>query len=118
MSYLKPAQRERARALRRAETVSEQRLWHALRGRQLSGLKFVRQLPIGPYVADFAYREKRLIVEVNGATHSTDDEIAYDAARDAFLRREGWQVLRVWNEDALRRLDGVLETILLQCGRG
>ncbi len=118
MSYLKPAQRERARALRRAETVSEQRLWHTLRGRQLSGLKFVPQLPIGPYVADFACREKHLIVEVDGVTHSTDDEIAYDAARDAFLRREGWQVLRVWNEDVLRRLDGVLETILLQCGRG
>ena len=118
MSYLKPEQRERARTLRQAETASEQRLWHALRNRKLCGLKFVRQLPIGPYVADFACREERLIVEVDGATHSTEDEVAYDAAREAFLRHKGWHVLRVWNDDVLRRLDGVLETILMHCGRG
>ena len=115
MAILTPELRERARRLRRQDTGCEQRLWAQLRGRRLGGLKFVRQLPIGPYVADFACRERMLVVEVDGATHCSEEEIAHDAARARFLEAQGWQVLRVWNEDVVRGIEAVLESILRGC---
>jgi very-short-patch-repair endonuclease len=115
MAMLTVTQLERARELRRSENASERRLCGALRGRRLKGIKFVRQLAIGPYVADFACREHRLIVEVDGASHSTDAEQAADARRSAVLSRLGWKVRRVGNDDVARSLDAVLETILLDC---
>ena len=117
MDYLKPEQRERARQLRKSDTAAEQRLWEQLRGRRLSGLKFVRQLPIGPYIADFACRTAHLIVEVDGATHSSDEEVTYDQDRTAYLEHEGWKVLRVWNAEVFTNRDGVLETILHAAGK-
>jgi very-short-patch-repair endonuclease len=115
MALLSPEQLEMARRLRRQDVACERRLWGALRGRRLNGLKFVRQLPIGPFIVDFACREVRLVVEVDGATHSTDDEVAYDAARTAFIERQGWRVMRVWNDDVVGELDEVLESILRNC---
>ena len=113
MAFTPPEQVERARRLRKSDTAAEQKLWEALRSRRLNGMKFVRQLSIGPYFADFACRSKLLIVEVDGATHGSDAEVAYDAARTAFLEREGWIVLRAWNHDVFTNLNGVLETILI-----
>jgi very-short-patch-repair endonuclease len=112
MAILTPEQRERARRLRQQDTASEQRLWAQLRGRRLGGLKFVRQLPVGPYVADFACRERMLVIEVDGATHGSDEEAAHDAARTRFLEAQGWQVMRVWNDDVVRVIEGVMESIL------
>jgi very-short-patch-repair endonuclease len=78
-------ERRRSRELRASQTSAEQRLWAALRSRRLSGFKFVRQEPIGPYFADFVCREKKLVVEVDGATHSTGEERERDASpRDSF----------------------------------
>ncbi len=111
MAILTPEQRERARRLRRQDTGCEQRLWAQLRGRRLNGMKFVRQLPVGIYVADFACRERALIVEVDGASHSTDEEVSHDARRTKFLEANGWRVLRVLNEDIVMRMDDVLEMI-------
>jgi very-short-patch-repair endonuclease len=116
MAMLSFEQLERARRLRRCDTASERRLWGALRDRRLKGIKFVRQLAVGPYVADFACREHRLIVEVDGASHSTDAELAADARRTGFLSKLGWRVRRVSNDDVVRSLDAVLETILMDCG--
>ena len=113
MSLTKPDQTERARRLRKSDTAAEQRLWEALRGRRLAGLKFVRQLPIGPYYADFVCRAKRLIIEVDGDTHSTEEEMAYDARRTAALERAGYRLIRVWNAEVRENLEGVLETIRL-----
>ena len=113
MAYLTGIQRERARRLRKSETAAERHLWEYLRSRRLNGLKFVRQLPVDPYIADFACREKHLIVEVDGVTHSTDDELMYDQARTAYLESEGWRVLRVWNNEIFTNREGVLETILI-----
>ena len=115
MAILTPEQRERARRLRQQDTGCEQRMWARLRGRRLAGLKFVRQLPVGPYVADFACREKMLVVEVDGATHGSEEDTAHDAARTRFLEAQGWQVLRVWNDDVVRGIDAVMETILRVC---
>jgi very-short-patch-repair endonuclease len=103
---------ERARHSRRESTNAERKLWHALRAHRLAGLSFRRQAPCGPFIADFLCAEARLIVEVDGATHSSDEEVASDKRRDAWLAANGYRVLRVTNEDVYRNLDGVCETIL------
>ena len=102
---------ERAKRLRRDATEAEKRLWGALRNRQLADCKFVRQAPIGPYFADFCCRERGLIVEVDGGQHAESD---HDLRRDAFLRADGYRVMRFWNHDILTNREGVLEAILLE----
>lgn len=99
----------RARALRQSDNDAEQRLWSNLRNRQLGGFKFVRQLPIGPYFADVACRERMLVVEIDGSQHAGS---LSDQRRNAFMQSAGWSVLRFWNVDVLRETDSVLETIL------
>ena len=96
-----------------SQTSAEARLWSKLRNRGLAGHKFVRQEPIGPYFADFLCRERALIVEVDGATQSTEEELAQDARRSRFLEEKGYTVLRVLNTEVMTELDGVLETIFL-----
>jgi very-short-patch-repair endonuclease len=100
--------RNTARALRRNATDAEQTMWRLLRDRRLAGIKFRRQVPIGPYVADFASIAHRLVVELDGGQHA---ENSYDIRRDAFLASEGWRVLRFWNNDVMRNREGVLESI-------
>ncbi len=103
---------ERSRDLRRDAPSAEAKHWARLRARRLAGLKFARQENIGTYFVYFVCREKRLIVEVDGATHSTPEELARDARRDAFLRAERYRILRVTNDDVFNNLEGVCETIL------
>jgi len=112
MRGAEPEAVSRARALRRAQTEAERRLWQALRGRGLNGLKFVRQAPLGPFFADFLCREEKLVIEVDGATHSSDFELAYDRRREHYLREASYRIMRVTNDDVLRNLDGVCDTIL------
>jgi very-short-patch-repair endonuclease len=100
---------ERARSLRKADNDAEAKLWSELRNRRLNGYKFVRQEPVGCYFADFACREQRLVVEVDGSQHAGS---SYDAARDDFMVQAAWSVLRFWNADVLKERDTVLETIL------
>ncbi|GJE58605.1 hypothetical protein MPOCJGCO_0687 [Methylobacterium trifolii] len=88
-----------------------------LRNRALNGLKFRRQVPIGISVADFVCFEAKLVVEVDGATHSTEAEIARDAARTETIERSGFAVLRILNADVYADLDGVRETILAAADR-
>jgi len=102
----------RARVLRANGTSAEDCVWQALRNRQLGGFKFVRQLPIGPYFADFACRERRVIFEIDGATHGTDTEIARDAARTEFLVQADFRVFRAHNVEIYENLNGVLDTLL------
>ena len=99
------------------DTGCEQRLWAQLRDRRLNGIKFVRQLPVGPYISDFACRGAGVIVEVDGATHSTEEEVAHDARRTNCLRANGWAVVRIQNEDVVRRIQDVLDTILMAVAR-
>jgi very-short-patch-repair endonuclease len=102
-------QRARARTMRGAPTNVELHLWRLLRDRRLSGLKFRRQVPVGPYIVDFLCFASRLIVEADGSQHA---ENSRDQARDAYLLREGWRVLRFWNHEVIQNREGVLETIL------
>jgi very-short-patch-repair endonuclease len=104
--------RERARALRRQLTPAEALLWARLRGRRFQCWKFVRQAPLGPYIADFLCRRALLVVEVDGATHSTEAELAHDERRTAFLATRGYRIVRVGNADVRDNLEGVEETIL------
>ena len=104
---------DRARRMRREMTPAETILWTRLKGRQLLGYQFGRQKKKnGPYYPDFHCTVAMLIVEVDGATHSTAEERSYDAARTAFLERRGWTVVRFWNDDVFRNEVGVVETIL------
>lgn len=100
----------RARQLRLNSTPAENRLWHVLRNRTLGGHKFVRQLPVGPYFADFACRELPLVIEVDGGQHADSPT---DEVRTAYLNGQGYSVLRFWNNEILRNRDGVFLAICL-----
>ena len=106
---------ERARLLRRSLTPAELTLWTRLRGRQLGGFKFVRQEPIAGYYADFICRERRLIVELDGGQHADNPE---DRRRDRALFALGYCVIRIWNNDIIENLDGVLQTLLFKLEKG
>jgi very-short-patch-repair endonuclease len=97
-----------AKALRTNMTDAERKLWSALRDRQLLGFKFVRQQPVGPYIADFACREADLIVELDGSQHA---ESPTDERRTTEFSMHGYQVIRFWNDHVLTNLDGVLWAI-------
>ena len=93
-------------------TPPEARLWQALKGRQLGGLKFRRQHPIGPYVLDFYCAEAKLAVEVDGVGHFEAEHSLRDRTRDDWLQRQGLAVLRIAAEDVRTNLDGVAGQIL------
>ena len=98
----------RARHMRVNPTDAERRLWSMLRDRRMPLFKFRRQLVIDPYIVDFACLERRFIIEVDGGQHA---ESEYDACRDQFLTREGFSVLRFWNNDVLTNPAGVFDAI-------
>jgi very-short-patch-repair endonuclease len=102
----------RARDLRAAAPSAETKIWSRLRNGKLGGFKFTRQEPIGPWFVDFVCRERRLIIEIDGATHSTDEERARDARRAEALIDAGFEVVRFNNADVFQNLDGVAESIL------
>jgi very-short-patch-repair endonuclease len=104
----------KARSLRQSMTKAEVYLWMHLRKRALGGARFRRQHPIGPYIADFACPAAKLVVEVDGATHATPQELAYDERRTKYLQQLGWTVLRVTNTDIYENMDGVWRTISAQ----
>jgi very-short-patch-repair endonuclease len=97
--------RDIARKLRRNMTDAERKLWSILRNRKLTHMKFRRQVPIGPYVADFLCYEARLIVEADGGQHA---DAAHDAERDAWPASQGFHVLRFWNSDIFGNPEGVM----------
>ncbi|TCV80028.1 MULTISPECIES: endonuclease domain-containing protein [Methylomonas] len=100
-----------ARALRKNQTDAEKLLWYRLRNRQLAGCKFRRQQVIGPYIADFLCLEPKLIIELDGGQHATQQD--QDEQRTRFLESLGYRVLRFWNHDVIRDIESVLETIRL-----
>jgi very-short-patch-repair endonuclease len=110
----KPARRhpnatDRARSLRHGDNQAEALLWLELKAKKLGGHHFVRQLPIGPYFADFCCRKKKIVVEIDGSQHA---DSAYDRKRDEFMRSRGYSTLRVWNADVPKQRTAVCVTIL------
>ena len=102
---------DRARDLRRAPTEAEDFLWQELRGRAFKSLKFRRQFPLGNYIVDFVCLERRLIIELDGGQHNEQADRQYDAARDAWLRSQGFRVLRFWNNEVFEDWEAVAEGI-------
>jgi very-short-patch-repair endonuclease len=97
--------------MRREMTPAEARLWLRLSRRQLAGLRFRRQVPLGPYIVDFFCPELKLVIEVDGDQHGHDANIAADAERTEWLREGGIRVLRFANTDIMSHLDGVFDAI-------
>lgn len=100
-----PELTEKARDLRVRQTEAESLLWYVLRGRRLCGLKFRRQYPIRPFIADFACIEKKLVIEIDGGYH--DCVAAEDASRQRKIEADGWTVIRFSNEDVLENVEAV-----------
>jgi len=101
-----------AKALRKHPTDAEQRLWRHLRAKRFFGLKFKRQKPVGPYIADFVCIEHRLVIEADGGQHGGE----YDEKRDQWFREHGFRVLRFWNNEVLGDTEAVLERIRIELG--
>jgi very-short-patch-repair endonuclease len=108
MHRIKPEQKAFATSLRNGATDAERALWKSLRGDALNGLRFRRQFPIGIYIVDFVCFEVRLIVEVDGGQHA---ESQHDESRDGWLKSEGFDVLRFWNNEVLQNMEGVMQVI-------
>ena len=101
-----------ARGLRKRQTPDERKLWARLRDRRLNGLKFRRQAPCGPFVADFLCEEAMLIVELDGSQHGEPANVLADTARTQRLKALGYDVFRVWNSDIKTNMPGVLDGII------
>jgi very-short-patch-repair endonuclease len=99
----------RSRGLRNNATPAERKLWQHIRNRQLSGARFNRQVPIGPFICDFAARTVKLIIELDGGQHAV--RTVEDERRTRLLASRGYRVLRFWNNDVLENVEGVLEVI-------
>ena len=104
-----PRDTPRARELRNAATPAERELWRCLSGRKVAGWKFSRQIPVGPYFADFLCRKAHLIIELDGYSH--DMRQAHDTGRDHWLARNGYRVLRFTNSDVMENIEGVVQEI-------
>ena len=101
--------RQRAKELRQVGTSAERLVWERLRGRQLDGLKFRRQHPIGRCIVDFCCAEAKLVVELDGSIHRAQRE--WDVERTAILEARGYRVIRFWNEVVIGEIDVVLSEI-------
>ena len=102
----------RAKQLRDRETSAEKLLWRALRRIPLEQSHFRRQVPIGPYIVDFACLGAKLVIEVDGPSHTETQQMHHDAIRTRFLEAEGFRVLRFWNDAVRTDLECVIDTII------
>jgi len=102
-----------AKSLRKRPTDAEKRLWRHLKSKQINGLKFRRQEPIGTYIVDFVCFEKRLIIELDGGQHASQQ--AQDQERESWFMSQGFITLRFWNNEVLANIEGVLEVIRRTC---
>lgn len=103
--------KEKARALRKNMTQSERRLWAELRGKQILGVQFYRQKPIGKYIVDFFAPKVNLVIEVDGSQHLNHDHAFRDKQRDNYLNKIGLKVLRFDNRQILKEIESVREVI-------
>jgi very-short-patch-repair endonuclease len=108
--------RERSQQLRKNMTAAETFLWSKIRMKQIKGCWFYRQKPVGEYIADFYCPRAKLVVEVDGGQHFSDDVIEYDRARDKYMTSLGLRVLRFANIDVLTNIAGVIELIEREIG--
>jgi len=98
---------ERARALRKEPTLAEKKLWSVLRSNKLNGVSFRRQHAIGNYIVDFVSIKKKLIIELDGGQHLEQTE--YDEEQAKYLESQGYRVVRFWNNQVEKEMDGVVQ---------
>ena len=99
------------RGLRKKLTEPEQVVWYRLRSRNLNGIKFRRQYSVGRYVVDFYAPDARVVIELDGDSHYQDDAIAYDKIRTEYFESCGMKIVRFTNNDVMKNLEGVLNSI-------
>lgn len=104
----------RSRDLRQRQTYAENKLWQAIRGGRLGGLKFRRQHPISRYFVDFGCEKARLVIELDGGIHDDDDQASYDLVRQREIESLGWLVLRFLNDEVVHELPKVLDAVKAQ----
>ena len=114
---LYPPLLQAARELRQPQTPAEVKLWSRLRDRQLDGLKFRRQHPVGHFIIDFYCAEARLCIEIDGDSHTEPDQIKYDAARTQWLNAEGYRVIRFTNREVFQHVEAVVQAVADECQR-
>ncbi|WP_428897144.1 Very-short-patch-repair endonuclease [Parelusimicrobium proximum] len=102
-----------ARKLRKNMTEQEVFLWSKIRKKQLNGIRFLRQKAIGPYIVDFCCLRPKIIIELDGGGHFTDQAVCKDKEREKFLAEKGFKVLRFTNKEVMNNIEGVLNTIFL-----
>ena len=102
-----------AKRLRKNSTKAEALVWSRLRARQMDGIKFRRQQPIGNFIVDFVSFEKRIVIELDGGQHVSNKR--KDHERDDFLRNSSFKVLRFWDTEVFDNLEGVLKVIRKKC---
>ena len=109
-----PALKQRRRELRRNQSDAERALWAKVRNKQFFGMKFFRQYSIGPYILDFYCPTVKLAVELDGGQHNQSDKRERDAARSEYLKTQGIDVMRFWNNEVLLDIESVLSKVALK----
>jgi adenine-specific DNA-methyltransferase len=100
-----------AKSMRSKMTPTEQKMWYYLRNNRLCGYKFKRQVVIGDFIVDFVSDSEKLIIEIDGGQHNSEDSLEYDRKRTEYLNDKGYKVLRFWNNQVLNEMDVVLDLI-------
>lgn len=106
-----PILKQRRRDLRSGQTEAEKIFWAHVLNRQFCGIRFCRQHSVGPYILDFYCPPLKLAIELDGGQHTHDDNQEYDAARSAYLKEQGIDVMRFWNHEVMQNIEGVLTRI-------
>lgn len=107
-----PKYKDLRQQLRKKSTEAELKLWRELRNFNVKGYKFYRQYNVGRYILDFYCHKKQLCIELDGCQHATPEGSEYDIQRTAFLNSKGIKVLRFWNNEVFKNLEGVCKRIL------
>ena len=109
--YYNPHNLKNAKEMRSNMTPAETKMWRILRGKRFQNLKFKRQVLIGNYIVDFLCEDKKIIIEIDGGQHNEELNIQSDKNRTRYLENNGYKVLRFWNNEVMKNIDGVMEVI-------
>lgn len=110
-NFNKSNMKKRRQNLRNNATPAEQKLWQKLKGKQIAGIKFRRQYSIDSFIVDFYAPSCKLVVEIDGGTHFSDEAIEYDIQRERYIKKFGIRIIRFTNVDVFENIDGVLQMI-------
>ena len=116
--YYNPHNLKNAKKMRSNMTPAETKMWRILRGKRFQDLKFKRQVLIGNYIVDFLCEDKKIIIEIDGGQHNEELNIQSDNNRTHYLENNGYKVLRFWNDEVMKNINGVMEVIFREVKEG